>query len=342
MRAALVALAVLAAPALAIAGPAPKPHTAEEKDADRHFKSGVALYNENKFGEALAEFQRAYDLAPAPVVLLNIAACHRELSQYGDAVTFYKRFLAEGAGKVPAAKLAAAKADLDAILARIARVTVTITPSEGATLSLDGETLASPAMPLIVAPGEHKLVAHIDGHKDAERTLSVASGDEVSVALAPAELPPAPAPVAAVVSPPVAPPQLPPSLAPPAPAHRFRIGAAFGTNLRAAGDTGAPDLSVGVALGSRVEVAVDAVLVAYAVMPSVRVRLAGDALSVQAIAAVPIAFAMSETFVASAAGLGLRYRVTPAFSLRAEALASIATNQHGTTVPAFVGGELWF
>ena len=336
MRASLLLLAALAAPALAAPKPKPKPkpQTAEQKEADRHFKSGVALYSEQKYAEALAEFQRAYEIAPAPIVLLNIAACHRELSQYGEAVAYYRRFLTEGEGKAPAAKLASARADLDAILARIARVTVTTTPA-GAALSIDGTPLATAEMPLILAPGEHKVAAHLAGRKDAERALRVASGDELAVELTLVELPPEPVKIVDVG----------PRLVAPAPeqaARRFRIGAAFGTNLRAAGDTGAPDLSFGVALGSRVELAVDAVLVAYAVMPSVRVRLAGDQLAVHLIAAAPVAFAMSQTFVASAAGLGLRYRASPTLAFRLEALASVATKGHGTTVPAFVGGELWF
>ena len=80
-------------------------------------------------------------------------------------------------------------------------------------------------------------------------------------------------------------------------------------------------------------------------MPSLRVRLAGDAFSVHAIAAVPIVFPdgeMASTFVAGAGGLGLRYRPSPMLSFRLEALASFAGKDHGTTVPAFLGGELWF
>jgi hypothetical protein len=51
---------------------------------------------------------------------------------------------------------------------------------------------------------------------------------------------------------------------------------------------------------------------------------------------------MSETFVAGAVGLGLRARVTPSLAFRVESFASYAGKTHGTTVPAFVGGELWF
>src|SRR5215813_3363942 len=109
--------------------PRPEPKTPEQKDADHHFKSGVALFKEAKYAEALAEFERAYEIAPHPLVLYNIAGCHRELSHYGEAVTYYQRFLTDGKGAVPAARLTAAQTELDAILARVARVTVTIAPA---------------------------------------------------------------------------------------------------------------------------------------------------------------------------------------------------------------------
>jgi hypothetical protein len=340
MRCSIVAAAVVALATPTFAGPGPKkpPQTAEQKEADRHFKAGVALFNESKFGEALAEFQRAYEIAPAPIVLLNIAACHRELSQYGDAVKFYQRFLSEGEGKVSAAKLASAKTELDAILARIARVTITTTPADGVALALDGNALAAPEMPLILAPGEHKLVAHKDGFKDAEKTLRVASGDELEVELKLTVLPPEPKPEQPkdVVR------ELPLQVPQAAEHRRFRIGAAFGTNLRAVGDTGAPDLSIGVALSDRAELGLDAVLVAYAVMPSLRVRLAGDRIAANAILAVPVVFDSMQTYVAGAGGLGLRIQAAPMFALRVEGYASFATKGHGVTFPAFVGGEVWF
>jgi hypothetical protein len=318
----------------------PEPKTAEQKEADRHFKSGVALFKEAKFGEALAEFQRAYDIAPHPLVLYNIAGCQRELSQYSDAVATYRKFLTEGKTKVPAARLTAAQTELDGILARIARVTVAITPTiDGASLTVDGTALDKLEMPLILPPGEHHLVAHAAGRRDGERTLRVASGDEVTVEIALAELPPVlPLPPVVVI-------EHAPLSRPPPPPRRFALAAGFGTDLRRLKDTGAPALGLGVAIGSRLELGLDAVLVAYAAIPSVRFRLAGDALSIHAVGAVPIVFpdgVMTSAFVTGALGLGLRLRPTPGLAFRLESFASLAGKAHGTTFPTFLGGELWF
>jgi hypothetical protein len=320
--------------------PAPKeqpaPKGPEQEQADRYFKSGVQLFKEGKFSEALAEFTRAYEIAPHPLVLYNIAACHRELSHYGDAVQFYERFLAEGKGQVPNARLTAAQTELDAILARIARVTVT-SSVDGASITVDGTAIATLAkMPLILPPGEHKLTATAPGHKDVERTIRVASGDEMSVELNLEALPPEPIKIDKPVEHPVV------LVAKP---KRIALGAAFGTNLLRVADSGAPTLGLGVAIGSRLELGVDGVLVAYAVIPQVRVRLAGDALSIHAVAAAPIAITdggMTKTFVAGAGGLGLRYRASPTLSFQLESMVSYAGKTHGTTVPTFVGGQLWF
>jgi hypothetical protein len=342
----LAFIVVLSSSTVAVAGP-DKPAPAEQKQADKHFKAGVALFKEAKYSEALAEFERAYEIAPHPLVLYNIATCHRELSHYGEAVKFYRRFIKDGQGKVAAAKLKTAQTELDSVLARIARVTVTVSSGAGTEVLVDGISLGTAPFdePIILPPGEHKLVARAIGHKDAERTVRVASGDEVEVTLtladAPAESPTKPG----VIEEPAVRDRVEVPAAPPTKAKRFTIGGAFGTNLRAVADTGAPTLGLGFSINDRIQLGVDAVVVAYAVMPSVRVRLAGTKVSVHAAAAMPISITndgMSETFIAGAVGLGLRFRPMPTFSLRLESFASFAGKDHGTTLPAFVGGELWF
>lgn len=338
-----VALVAFAAP---VAGAPRKPprannasvkdQTPQEKDANRHFKSGVTLFGEQKFTEALAEFERAYELAPNPIVLYNMASCHRELSHYAEAVRLYNRFLSETEGKDgTAARLTAAKAELDDILSRIARVRIKV--ADGARITVDGEplgTMPGLELPLILAPGEHKIGAQLAGKRDAEKTLRVASGDNITVELPLVDLPDKPVQTV----------ERPRPVTPPA-AKRFRFHAGFGTNLQQVKDSGVPDLGLGVALGSRLEAGVDVMLVAYAVMPSLRLRLVGDRTSLHVIGALPVAFTdgpMSKTFVGGAGGLGVRLRATNSISLHLDVLASYAGATHGTTFPSMIGGDVWF
>jgi hypothetical protein len=339
---ALEAPAARAAPPKAPTAPKPEVKTAAQKEAERHFQSGVQLFKETKYAEALAEFERAYEISPQPLVLYNIAGCHRELSHYSEAVAYYRRFLTEGKDKAKPARLAAAQAELDGILARIARVTVTVTPGlSGVSLILDGTPIDKPEMPLILPPGEHRLVARAEGRPETERSVRVASGDELAVELVLAERPPPPPerPPVQVIERGVAEPDV--SAGP----KHIAVSAGFGTNALRTRDSGAPWLGLGFAIGSRVELGVDVMLVAFAAIPSVRVRLAGDAFSVHVVGAVPISIndgPMTSPFASGALGLGVRYQATPAVAFRLESLVSYAGKTHGTTVPTFLGGELWF
>jgi hypothetical protein len=89
----------------------------------------------------------------------------------------------------------------------------------------------------------------------------------------------------------------------------------------------------------------DVILVAWAVVPSLRVHLAGsDTLAVHATLAVPISITDGEendVFVAGAAGLGLRLWLAGSLAVRAEVLASLAAAPHGFNVPVSLGVELW-
>lgn len=351
MRSILVCSLALAIASSASAAPRAKrpppagPSKAARKEADAHFKTGVGLFERGKYADALAAFEKAYALAPHPIVLYNIAGCHRELLHYRAAVAAYQRFLAEGAGKVPAERLDAARTELDALYARTAKVTVTLPAALGdAELTLDGERIDTADMPLLLAPGEHRLTVRADGKRDADKIVRVAPGDELSVAMEPEAPPPLVVEKRDIERPEVR------DLIPTIPYHprprRFLLSAGLGTNLARAShaDTGAPIVGVGVALG-RLELAADVTLVAFAVVPMVRVRVLGDLFSLHVLGALPIAFNdgdMTETFVAGGGGLGLRYRPRPGLGVSLESYAAYAGKRHGTTIPTFLRGEVWF
>jgi len=353
-----LALALALAPGVADAqGPRnqPAPRSPEQQEADRHFKNGVARYKEGKFTEALAEFQSAYEISPHPLVLYNIAGCYRELSRYPEAVKLYSRFLTEGVDKVPQSRLDDARTELNGIYALVARVTVKVDPADGASLLVDKAALgALPLeMPLILTPGEHHLAARAAGRGDAERDVRVAAGDDINVelslpALTTNGVTSKPGPTG-TGRPPSETTIRTPATPPAQDSKRFAVNAAFATNaLRAAAaDTGTASVGLRLVLVSGLELGVDATLVAYSVIPSLRLRIAGDALSIHAIAAAPISFndgSEMSTFVAGAVGLGLRLRLPsfPSLAVHLESYAAFAGASHGTTVPTFLGGELWF
>jgi Ni/Co efflux regulator RcnB len=339
-------------PAQGAASAAPTTVNKADREADRHFKTGVELFDERKYAEALAEFEQAYALKPHPLVLNNLAATHRALSQYDQAVDFYNRFLVEGEGKLTAEQLARGRAELEDLLRVVARVEV-ITAPEGAQVHVDGRSMGGTPLddPLVLGPGDHTVVASLSGYRQAERKIRVAAGDTLRVEFAleaESEAPVAAATPAAEPEPiEEAPAQVAVTTPRPRPRElrRFGVNASYGANALEVSDTGAPVVGVGFAFTDRFSVGVDVILTGLAAAPSARFRLFGDTISVHAVAAVPVAFKDgddSETFAAAAGGLGLRVAATSALALRIETWVSYAGQDHGTTLPTFAGAELWF
>jgi tetratricopeptide (TPR) repeat protein len=90
-RATLTVLcAVLASVALAPAGHA---EPRGKRNAESHYNKGMKAYNLGHFPEAIEEFEKAYELAPEPILLYNIAQSHRQDGNAQRAAFFYRRYL---------------------------------------------------------------------------------------------------------------------------------------------------------------------------------------------------------------------------------------------------------
>ncbi len=316
-------------------------HAQSKRDrqvADGHFKNGVSLYREGKHREALAEFERANELAPHPLVLYNIAITYRAMSQYDQALHYLERFRDEGK-KVGKKQLERGLQELAELEALVARVEVTTEPA-GAQIAVADQHKGVTPLPteLILGPGRHVISATLTGYQPAKREVQLASGDRVKVVI---QMSAVPAPVESLT--------VKPEPAPEPERSRglgwLGLSAGFGTNARAVADTGAPIIGGAVNIGSRLSLSVDGVLVAYALIPSVRVRLFGDRLSVHAQGSVPVAFRdgeMKETFTAVSGGLALRYRMMSWSSLRLEGTVAYSGSERPVTVPVIAATEFWF
>jgi hypothetical protein len=65
----------------------------EEEQAAKHFAKGRKLYGEGNYKQAIEELLKAYELRPAPPILLNIARTYEKLGDKKNALKFYKEFL---------------------------------------------------------------------------------------------------------------------------------------------------------------------------------------------------------------------------------------------------------
>ena len=66
---------------------------AESRAAKAHYDKGVMLYNLGHFTESITEFEQAYQIDSAPILLYNIAQAHRQLGNNERAAFFYRRYI---------------------------------------------------------------------------------------------------------------------------------------------------------------------------------------------------------------------------------------------------------
>ena len=68
--------------------------TADQKQEMRqHYEKATRAYDIEKYGEAVDEYQKAYEIGGDPAMLYNIAQAYRLNKQAPDALHFYRRYL---------------------------------------------------------------------------------------------------------------------------------------------------------------------------------------------------------------------------------------------------------
>ena len=158
---------------------APPPKDAKAEARSR-FDGGLALFEEGNNAAALAEFQRAYELIPNPVVLFNIGLVYAAMDRPAEAAQALQKVVKEPAGLSPDV-VARANQTLSQQLGRIAEITVEC--NVPATIEVDNvEAAKAPlAGPLKLAGGSHIVGAIAAGYTPQRKQVTVAGGAKSSV-----------------------------------------------------------------------------------------------------------------------------------------------------------------
>jgi hypothetical protein len=196
----------------ASAAPAASPAATEE--AQRHYKRGMELYDDNDMHGALAEFERAYKLVPNHKMLYNIGQVRFQLQDYAGALSAFERYLTEGGSSVDARRREEVRKEIERLQGRVARVEVSANLS-GAEISVDDVPVATTPLyaPIVVSAGRRRITATAKGRLPVSKTVEVVGGDHVRVSLelgeaaaaASSSLPASPVPGASASSPPAVP-----------------------------------------------------------------------------------------------------------------------------------------
>jgi hypothetical protein len=182
--AALIASTCLATPFVAMAAPPDAPPAEGVEEARQHFQKGVALFKEWSFDAALAEFRRAYQIAPSYRVLYNIAQVQFELHNYVDALKAFRQYLSEGGAEIGPERRVQVEGEIRKLEGRVAYLEIT-SNVEGAQLSVDEVPVGTLPLrnPLMVNPGTRRVSVSKAGYGATARNVTVAGGDRAPVQL---------------------------------------------------------------------------------------------------------------------------------------------------------------
>ncbi len=173
----------------------------QDDQAQQAFHEGVDAARQERWIDARAHFERAYELSPRPVVLINLAGAQARSGHLIEAAKNYHRILDDRPTPDTAPFRQAAGDVLPALEARIPRVR--LAPSSlGAsdTIQIDGQLVSAAALdggyPL--DPGTHTLVVKRADVERARVLFSLAERERHDITLPLPLIPAAPPPSSAI------------------------------------------------------------------------------------------------------------------------------------------------
>lgn len=190
---ALIALASVLAPTVALAQQSARPaaqQTSTPSDpraaqARAAFEQGVAMSQQERWGEALDAFRRSFDLVPRPSTAFNMASTLVRLGRHVEAIAAYEHYLRIADAATEGARFLDAQQQLANEQTMIARIVLSTTPAD-ATVRLDGRALEGSftARELSVDIGEHTIEASAPHFRAGSTRVRVASGERAAITLA--------------------------------------------------------------------------------------------------------------------------------------------------------------
>jgi hypothetical protein len=122
---------------------------AQKQEVREHYDKAVRAYDIQKFGEAIEEYQKTYEISGDPAMLFNVAQAYRLNGQPQEAVFYYRRYLERS-------PLAPNRADVEQKIADLEKgleTTRKAAPGATATTSSPPPAAPPPAAAPPAAPG---------------------------------------------------------------------------------------------------------------------------------------------------------------------------------------------
>ncbi|MDD5308811.1 MAG: tetratricopeptide repeat protein [Deltaproteobacteria bacterium] len=169
-----------------------------KRKAGEFFARGEALFDAGEYDKAAESFAQAYELAPHPSVLANIALSWERAGNLPAAVERWEQYLTS-INDAETKERAKISDRLARLRTQVGELTVEC-PSARCVVHIDGTERGEAPLTVLLAAGAHHVEAFSDGSMLAAVDTQVEGGGRASVALSvpegkPVEAVPAPAPV---------------------------------------------------------------------------------------------------------------------------------------------------
>ena len=167
--------------------PSPPSASSSLKEADKHFRRGVELYEDSELAGAQAEFTRAYALYPNYKILYNLGQVAYQRQDYVQALEYFQHYLLDGGPALARDRRLKVDRDIERLERRIGRIAIlTEGADDGSEILLDDVKVAiAPAIESIPANvGQRKLeIVRVDGGRVVRR-VEVTGGEVARVRFA--------------------------------------------------------------------------------------------------------------------------------------------------------------
>ncbi len=148
-----------------------------DEQAQAQFERGVARYEAGDLAEALAAFQRAYELEPHPHLHYNIGVVQLDMGDHAAATRSLTRYLDEGGATVDPQRRAEVEERLETLARKIGKLIVRCNV-DGAEVRIDGDLVGTTPLDdtIVVDAGTTRVEVSAAGYVRSAESIILAGG----------------------------------------------------------------------------------------------------------------------------------------------------------------------
>jgi len=129
-----------------------------DPEVQKHFDLGNQLYEENRYGDALIEYDEAYRRSKNYKILFNRGQCLVMLRREPEAIEAFEQYLKDGGEEIASDRRTQVDQDLAKLRLRLGSIVLEGAPSD-CEVTIDGRKIGTTplAKPILVGVGTHEL-----------------------------------------------------------------------------------------------------------------------------------------------------------------------------------------